>query len=201
MDTGSPWHYLFVCRGNPTSIAAFVHHTQEIIIMNRRNLIVPFLIAFLGACALPSWAAGPEDDQEFVLKAGHGGHAEVKAGNLAKTKASDAGVRQFGEMMVTDHTKAGKELEAAAKAAGLSYPVDTDAKHKEMLDKLMKLNGADFDKAYIADMVDGHQAMEKLLESMAKDAKAPQLQNWAKNTLPAVKSHLKRAEEIKKSLP
>lgn len=169
--------------------------------MNLRSFYLPLCCAALAALALPLWGDDAKADQEMVLKAGHGGHAEVKAGNLAKTKASNAGVKQFGEMMVTDHTKAGKELDAAAKAAGVTYPVDTDAKHKEMLDKLMKLSGAEFDKAYIDDMVAGHKDMEDLLEKMSADAKNAQLRDWAKRTLPAVQAHLKKAEELKSSLP
>ena len=166
--------------------------------MSPRNLLLCCLA--LATLALPMWADGAKDDQELVLKAGYGGHAEVKAGNLAKTKAANSGVRQFGEMMVTDHTKAGKELETAAKAAGLTYPADTDAKHKAMLDKLMKLAGAEFDKAYIDDMVAGHREMEDLLEKMSKDAKNAQVRDWAKRTLPSVQAHLKKAEELKAAL-
>lgn len=166
----------------------------------RKRVLLAFCVA-LATLALPALAdTTKKDDQEMVMKAGHGGHAEVKAGNLAKTKASNAGVKQFGEMMVTDHTKAGKELETAAKSAGLTYPADTDAKHKEMLDKLMKLSGAAFDEAYIDDMVAGHRDMEALLEKMATDAKSSQVKEWAKRTLPAVQAHLKKAEELQASM-
>ena len=54
-----------------------------------------------------------------------------------------------------DMAKAGKELEDASKANGFTFPADTDAKHQEMLDKLSALKGAEFDKAYIGDMVAG----------------------------------------------
>lgn len=166
-----------------------------------KRILIPLICAALAAVASPLFAADmPKGDQDFVMKAAQGGHAEIKAGNLAKANAADAGVKQFGEMMVMDHTKAGKELETAAKAASLNFPADTDAKHQQMLDKLSGLKGAAFDKAYMVDMVAGHKEMAKLLESMSKDATKAELKDWAKRTLPAVQTHLKKAEEIQAKL-
>jgi putative membrane protein len=168
-----------------------------------RPRILPLLIAAaLAAFTLPTFAADEKvgADQQLVLDAAHGNHGEVKAGNLAKTNASDASVKQFAEMMVTDHTKAGIELESAAKASNLTYPIDTDADHKAMLDKLSKLKAKEFDKQYMDDMVAGHKKMEDLLQKISKDAQSEHLKNWAARTLPAVQAHLKRAQEIKSAL-
>lgn len=164
----------------------------------RISFLLP--LCALAALSLPAFAADtPMTDQEYVTKAGQGGNAEVRAGNIAKSNAANDNVKGFGEMMVKDHTKAGKELEDAAKKNGLTFPTDT-GKHQAMIDKISAMKGSEFDKAYMTDMVAGHKEMAMLLQSMSMDAKNAALKDWAKKTLPAVQNHLKRAEEILASL-
>src|SRR4051794_5483653 len=92
-------------------------------------------------------------DTGFALKAAQGGLAEVKMGQLAQEKASNPDVKAFGQQMVDDHTKANDELKTLAQGQSMNLPADVDAKHQAKYDKLSKLSGADFDKAYVKDMV------------------------------------------------
>ncbi len=59
-------------------------------------------------------APAPVTDSGFVQMAASGGLAEVQLGKVAQQKATNAEVKQFGQRMVTDHTKANKDLAAAA---------------------------------------------------------------------------------------
>jgi len=61
-------------------------------------------------------------DNAFVAKAAQGGMAEVELGNLATQKASDQKVKDFGQRMVDDHTKANDELKALATSKGTALP-------------------------------------------------------------------------------
>src|SRR5205823_909236 len=61
-------------------------------------------------------------DREFVRKAAEGGLAEVELGQLATQKASSPDVKQFGQRMVNDHTKANDELKEVAQKQGISIP-------------------------------------------------------------------------------
>ncbi len=168
--------------------------------MRPRTYVSLLITAALAAFALPAFAADAEKDQEMALEAAYGNHGEIQAGNLAKTRATDPGVKQFADMMVTDHTKAGIELSMAAQAGNFTYPADTDSKHKAMAEKLGKLSGREFDEQYLDDMVDGHKKMEDLLQKISKDAQSEHLRNWAARTLPTVQSHLKKAQELKSKL-
>src|SRR5215211_5864160 len=49
-------------------------------------------------------------DKDFVLKAAGGGVMEVELGNIAQQNASSQRVKDFGSMMVRDHSKANDEL-------------------------------------------------------------------------------------------
>src|SRR5689334_15410130 len=117
-------------------------------------------IAALGTMAIAQTQPGGKmaanrmtADSTFVTKAAQGGMAEVKLGNLAKEKAESPDVKNFGQTMVTDHTKAGDELKQIASSKNITLPTDIDAKDQAKYDRLSKLSGAAFDRAYMRDMV------------------------------------------------
>jgi hypothetical protein len=79
-----------------------------------------------------------------MMAAAQGGMAEVKLGEVAAKKATQANIKQFGTMMVSDHGKATKELQAIATKNGVTLPSKLDATHKDKVDKISKLSGQDF---------------------------------------------------------
>jgi putative membrane protein len=85
-------------------------------------------------------------DQSFVHMASSGGLAEVQLGQLATERAASPEVKQFGQRMVTDHTKANQELAAIAQKKNMPVAAELDPKHRTMADKLAKLQGAAFDR-------------------------------------------------------
>ncbi|MBW4889391.1 DUF4142 domain-containing protein [Mucilaginibacter sp. HMF5004] len=136
------------------------------------------------------------DDAKFATAAANGGMAEVALGKLALTKTSNAAVKDFANMMVTDHGKANEELMAIAKAKNITLPATVDEDHQKKMDDLSKLNGTEFDKAYVDAMVDGHKKTLDLLNDEAKDGKDTELKAFAAKTAPTVKTHLDAINKI-----
>jgi len=134
----------------------------------------------------------PWDDAEFVKMAASGGMLEVDLGKLAKDKATDADVRKFGERMVTDHTKANKELVDVAKSAGFTVPTKLLAEHQKHLDMLKK--DKNFDRDYMKHMVEDHEEDVSLFDRATKEAKSADLKAFATKTLPTLKEHLQMAK-------
>jgi putative membrane protein len=97
------------------------------------------------------------DDQGFVNDLTVAGLTEVQLGKIATERAANADVKAFGQMMVKDHSKAGEELKQVASRLKIQQPTQLDQKHKDLVDKLSKLRGAEFDREYINAMVQGHQ--------------------------------------------
>jgi putative membrane protein len=112
---------------------------------------------------MPTAAAQPkvDDRQQFIEKAAIANMAEIQLGQLAASNAQNPQVKQFAQMMVDEHTKALDELRTAA--GSTSLPSALDKKHQKLHDKLSKLQGAAFDRAYMDAMVDAHKDTEKLL--------------------------------------
>ncbi len=140
------------------------------------------------------------EDKEFVSKAGMGGLAEVQMGNLALSKASSADVKAFGQRMVTDHSNANAELAQLATAKGVALPTELAGEEQATMDRLSKLSGADFDKAYMKDMVEDHEKDVAEFDKASTTAMDGDLKAWAAKTLPTLKEHLEHAKSVSSKL-
>jgi putative membrane protein len=141
-----------------------------------------------------------EADRQFVTKAASGGLAEVELGRLAMQRAARPAVRSFGERMVADHGRGNAELAALARAKGLSVPVTLDLADQAMRDRLTSLSGADFDRAYMSEMVRDHTEDVALFERAADISADPDIKVWAARSLPMLREHLALARQVNSEL-
>ena len=139
-------------------------------------------------------------DAKFIQKAAGGSRAEVELGKLAQQKAMREEVKEFATRMVEDHAKANDELAKIAGANGVSLPAEVDSSTRKEMDKLQKLVGGDFDRAYMKHMVADHEKAVGLFEREAKNGQDAEVKKFAEMTLPTVQAHLKQAKEINESL-
>ena len=100
-------------------------------------------------------------------------------------------------MMITDHGKANDELKAIATAKNITLPDSVDSDHQKKMADLSKKSGADFDKAYVDAMVDGHKKTLDLMKDAAKNCKDADLKAFAAKTAPTVQMHLDAINKIK----
>lgn len=138
-----------------------------------------------------------KDDQDFAMKAAQGNMAEVSGGTMASTKGTSADVKNFGNRMVNDHGKALDELKQLAQTKGITLPTDVSDEQKAEADKLSKLSGKDFDKAYADGMVKDHEKDVAEFDKASKTAQDPDLKAWAAKVLPIIQDHLKMAKDMK----
>jgi putative membrane protein len=139
--------------------------------------------------------SGGASDQQFVTKAAQGGMAEVALGELAASKGSNDAVKQFGQKMADDHGKANDELKSLAQQKNITLPTDLDAKHKADQDRLSKLSGDAFDKAYMSHMVKDHKKDVAEFQKESTSGKDSDVKQWAGKTLPTLQEHLKMAQD------
>ncbi|MBX9581537.1 MAG: DUF4142 domain-containing protein [Gemmataceae bacterium] len=133
-------------------------------------------------------------DAEFVKMAASGGMFEVKSSELAKDQGQSAEVKKFADQMIKDHGKANKELEAAAKKAGLEVPTKLTDEHAKLLDTVKAAKGSGFDQAYMTAQVQAHEEAVALFEAASKSVKDAGLKEFATKTLPVIKEHYEHAK-------
>jgi len=119
---------------------------------------------------------------------------EIAAARVALQRSHDEPVRQFAQRMIDDHGKAGAELRRIAAAQGLSLPEKLDKSAEQDLDRLTKLNGPAFDKAYMKHNVSAHKKAVKDFGKEARSGKDEALKRFAEQTLPTLKGHEQLAQ-------
>ncbi len=143
-----------------------------------------------------SVALADSPDSSFIKNAAEGGMSEVELGQLAQQKATNPAVKEFGAMMVTDHTAANDKLKTVAAAKQVSLPDSPNLMQKASKAKLEMMSGDSFDKSYVKGMIEDHKADIKEFQKEATEGKDPQVKAFAVATLPTLKKHLRKIQAI-----
>lgn len=137
---------------------------------------------------------------DFIVEAADGGMAEVHLGALANQKGSDPAVKEFGSMMIHDHSAAGDQITLLAGKKSVTLPSTVSDKQQKKIDDLTRRSGADFDRAYINAMIEDHEADIKAFEKAAGQVTDAEVKSFINTTLPTLRMHLDSAKAIKKRL-
>jgi putative membrane protein len=137
-------------------------------------------------------------DQGFILAAAQGGMTEVKLGELISKNGKRDDVKEFGQMMVKDHTAINDDLKSLAAQKGVTLPDSLDAKHQGMVDKMAALTGSKFDHAYITGMIKDHKMDAKEFKAESAETKDADIKSFVDKSIPVVDEHLKRITAMKK---
>jgi putative membrane protein len=137
-------------------------------------------------------------DQQFVKKAVAGGRHEVELGRLAQQHGSSDAVKQLGQRIADDHERANRELESmlgSSDVARTSAPTDNDSERE----RLEKMSGQEFDRAYVEQMIDDHQTD---ITEFQRAAQSPNqtVRAFAEKTLPTLREHLQQARDAQTKL-
>ena len=155
------------------------------------KLPAPLMLIIASAAA---FAAAP--DASFYKTLAQGGIAEVEAGKLAQQKGDDPKVKDFGAMMVKDHSAANEQLKALAAGKGIDLPGSSSTSQMATKAKLEVLSGGTFDKSYVEDQVKAHRDTVELLKKEIATGQDPDAKVFAQKVLPTVESHLHAINQI-----
>ncbi|HZP61425.1 MAG TPA: DUF4142 domain-containing protein [Opitutaceae bacterium] len=135
-----------------------------------------------------------DSDARFIKKAAQSSMKEVEVSQAVLPKLSNPDVRNFAQMMVTDHTQANTDLQTLAQTKQVSLP-----ETKERWTKKWSEKTSDVDKDYIKEMVSDHKEAVKLFEKATK-SNDPEIAGFAQKTLPTLQHHLEMAQSLKSAL-
>lgn len=135
-------------------------------------------------------------DRNFIMRAAMSGMMEVELGRMATERGASDAVKQFGQRMVDDHTKANTELMSLAANKGITLPTALDEKHQEHVTKLSGMSGMEFDRAYARLMVNEHDRDVDTFERASERGVDPDLKAFASRTLPVLQEHLQMARTL-----
>jgi putative membrane protein len=139
-------------------------------------------------------------DKMFIIAAAQGNMAEVMTSQLALKKSRNDNVRMIAEMLIKDHSKAQQDLKPVAQSAGVMMPKQPNAKQRAMYRMLSRLNGAAFDKAYMAGQVKSHLETISLFQNENRMGRDKEATNYAATYLPGIQGHTSMIVETAKTV-
>lgn len=137
-----------------------------------------------------------EQDETFLLKTSVSNTAEVSAGNLALSKATNPAVKAFAAHMVSEHTTAQNDLKLISNNVGFPVKDSIDPAHQAIAAQLSALSGRAFDSAYMHNQVTDHKATVTIFQAEQSNGSHREVLNFANTNLPHIQMHLVRADSI-----
>jgi putative membrane protein len=137
------------------------------VLLSRETSMKKLLVLLLLSVPAVSLAAD-NPDESFFKDAAEAGMAEVAAGKMAQTQGSSQAVKDFGAMMVKDHSAANAKLKKIAATKGVKLPDGPSLMQKAMNKKTGMKSGDSFDKDYIEGQIKAHKDTVDLLQKSTK---------------------------------
>src|SRR4051812_24885055 len=134
-----------------------------------RHTKIAIMVAALFLAGSKVVLAG-QSDEDFIKTAIGINLAEIQTGQLAQKNGSTAGVREFGAMLVRDHTASNQEAVALAEKHNVTAPNAPSDEDQKMYQDLTGKREVEFNKTFLQDMVDGHQKAVKLFTDESSSA-------------------------------
>jgi putative membrane protein len=133
-------------------------------------------------------------DREFATKAARGGMTEVELGKLAQEKGSAKHTKDYGRMLVDDHSRMNSELKSVASRSNITLPADMGEEHRKTYDRLAKLSGAAFDREFFQEEISIHRKDIDEFQKEASSGSDMPLKDFASRSIPTLQEHLRLAE-------
>jgi putative membrane protein len=157
------------------------------------KVLVALLLTSLPALALAQYS---NPDKSFYGNAAQGGRVEVAAGKLAQKNGASQAVKDFGAMMVEDHSASNKKLKKLADSKSVKLPEGPSLSQKAKLKMLEMKSGSSFDKDYIEGQVKAHKETLELLKKEIDSGQDADAKAFASEILPTVEAHLAKIKQI-----
>jgi putative membrane protein len=135
-----------------------------------------------------------DDDHAFLDDVKTLGMMEITLGTVAQ-KSTDPKIKEYANMMIADHRRMDKEVEALASAAQIIVRVDYDAKQQEELKMMRGLTGAEFDKHYKDMMIKDHAKAIEIFKN-GSDTREEVVKEFANKSIGVIESHYEAAKKL-----
>jgi putative membrane protein len=133
---------------------------------------------------------------DFAINAANGGMMEVSLGRIAQQQAVNPRVKDFGTMMIKDHSDANESLRRLAVALQIALPDSVSNADRKEIDRLSQKKGKDFDNSYMAMMLEDHKKDVAEFRRAADKLTDTTIKTFAATTLPVLEKHLDSVKSI-----
>jgi putative membrane protein len=144
-------------------------------------------------------AATPAE-QEFMIKTAEANLSEIDMARIAMQKTQNDDVKDFANMIQSDHTSALEDLTDLMQDKGMSPPNVLSPDAKADIEKMTALSGPEMDREFVNSMVADHQKAIEMFRDQVNIAQSPDVRKYADDLLPKLEMHLEKAQKLQSKL-
>jgi putative membrane protein len=139
-------------------------------------------------------------EQDFMMKAAQMHLAEIDMARIVMQKSQNPDVKDFANMIQSDHTNALEDLTDLMRDKGMSQPNMLGPEAKMDIEKMTALSGAEMDREFVNTMVSDHQKAIEMFRDHANIAQSPDVRKYAEDLIPKLEMHLDKAQKLQSKL-
>jgi len=174
---------------------------QRLLIM---SVVLPFAFTGIHAQSQPRSPILPdgvpmqerftEADRTFIVQAGAAHRAELLLAALAESRAKDIRVRELAAHLLRDHEIELSLLEQLATERGVTL-TDISEKQRQVAERIQALEGDEFDRAFVTQMINDHQDQLAFHSDMSLSPNLD-VRLYAERRITSIRDHHRRAQVI-----
>jgi putative membrane protein len=157
----------------------------------------------------PATIAISDADAHVLLDLHDLNQDEISVAELAVSKAQSPDVKRFGQQLIQDHKRSDEMVLAVAKRRGVVLsalkPTPKQAEHgaqeRALMERLKTSSGPEFDRTFLAAMVDGHRKAIDMVEQSRARVEDAELRTMLDKKLPILQKHLQAAQKLSQNSP
>ncbi|HUZ59305.1 MAG TPA: DUF4142 domain-containing protein [Hanamia sp.] len=182
------------CNGNSNSRSTTTDSTSNATSIDTSNKMIS------SSSDTSKMAMVGGDAKDFSKDAAQGGMFEVQLGNIAMKNGGTQAIKDFGKMMVHDHSKINEQLKDLAAKKNVDLPTSVSDHQQKDIDKLNNESGKEFDKDYVSMMIKDHKDDIDAFKKAEDKISDSDYKNFISNSLPTLQKHLDAIEAINKKM-
>jgi putative membrane protein len=139
-------------------------------------------------------------EQDFMIKAAQAHLAEVDMARIVMQKSQNSDVKDFANMIQSDHTDAYEDLTDLMRNKGMSPPDILSPDAKADIEKITALSGPELNREFVNTMVADHQKALEMFRDQVNIAQSPDVRKYAEDLIPTLEMHLEKAQKLQSKL-
>lgn len=143
-------------------------------------------------------SSNPRQMREYLRESARGIQTDIALANLATVKAQSAGVKKLAEAVLAEQNEKYSQLQTLAQRSGVK--LGTAAGAKDDIARLQQADGAQFDRAYTALLLERDVKCINHAEQAAQAIRQPDVAAFAVASLPPLRNEVRRAEYAARSV-
>ena len=166
--------------------------------MHPKNMFTSFCFCALLCVPAVAQTSLNQSDKDFLTMAAKTDMTEAHMGQMAQEQAEDSGVKDFGQQLITDHTKDYANLTELATKVGADIPKGIDAHRDRSIEALVHLKGKAFDRRFLQEQIQGHEKVDAACKREAEHGQNADVKAFAAQMDSMVEEHLHKAQDLAK---